>query len=274
METSELKKLQTIELDMLKKTVEICERHGIPYYALGGTLLGAVRHQGFIPWDDDIDIGIPRPWYNRFMWAAMRELPEEMTISHYRVNPVTKRPVYACQVLNKNYRLVQHIANKPIETYVWIDVFPLDGMPSNPILQKIHALYLLYRRMWIQFSMFDDNVHQHRENRPWYEKALIWLYQKTRIGADRDTAEMMRKLDRALERCSYERSGYLVNFMGTWKFKEMFPKTIYGSGKDMPFEDTTIRCPLDTDYVLRQMYGNYMEPKVTENHHAIELLDN
>ena len=70
----ELKQLQAVELDILKQVLPIIEAHGLTYYMLGGTLLGAVRHKGFIPWDDDIDMGMPRPDYERFVQLAAQDL--------------------------------------------------------------------------------------------------------------------------------------------------------------------------------------------------------
>ena len=71
-----LRDLQLTELGIFKEIAALCERHNIPYYAMAGTALGAVRHKGFIPWDDDMDLGIPRPYYEKFAEAAKKELPE------------------------------------------------------------------------------------------------------------------------------------------------------------------------------------------------------
>ncbi len=274
MET-ELRTMQLIELDMLKTLIQLFQKHNIRYYALGGTLLGAVRHKGFIPWDDDIDVGVPRPDYERFLKIAETELPENLKVVYFR-NMNEKRPIYASQVQNQDTVIVQHAANKDNVTKVWIDVFPLDGMPDNSLMRKIQSFHLLYRRMRIQFSMFDENVHQHRKNRPWYEKALIELYRKTKIGSSSDPYDMMEKMDRALTKYDYEKCGYLINFMGAWKLKEMFPKSVYGKGKEYPFEDITITGPEDADYVLTQMYGDYRTPirqaSEQKEHHSIEIL--
>lgn len=75
-----LKRLQDLELEMMLKIDEICKRHDLTYYLMGGTLIGAVRHQGFIPWDDDIDLGMPRPDYEKFLQIAPKELGEEFGI--------------------------------------------------------------------------------------------------------------------------------------------------------------------------------------------------
>ncbi len=273
---TQLRELQNIELDMLKTILEIFEKRHINYYALGGTLLGCVRHKGFIPWDDDIDLGVPRPDYERFLAIAEKELPEHLRIVYYRTQKGEKRPIYMCQVQNTNVKIRQNIANKPIETYAWVDIFPLDGMPDNSVLRKIHSFYLLYRRLRIQFSMFDENVHQFRTNRPWYEKALIKFYRMTKIGSNSNPFEMMEKMDKALTKNDYEKCGWIINFMGAWKLKEMFPKSVYGNGKMYPFEDIYLNAPENSDFVLKQMYGDYMTPVQNmdeiENHHKMEIV--
>ena len=276
-EDNTLRKLQLLELDMLKEVLAVCGRHGIPYYALGGTLLGAVRHRGFIPWDDDIDIGIPRPDYERFLSFAEKELPAHLHPVWFERQSGDERPVYACQVRDDRYEVIQHIANEPIRTNLWIDIFPLDGMPDGKIARKIHSFRLLYRRARIQFSMFDRNVHQHRTNRPWYERAAIRFFRATGFGSRSSPFKMMEKMDRALKKYPYGQCGWLVNFMGAWKLKEMFRKSVYGDGADYPFEDLAIRGPADADAVLTQMYGNYMEPvrdpEEQKKHHGMEIRD-
>ena len=276
----EIRKLQLLELEMLKEVLRICREHQLTYYALGGTLLGAVRHKGFIPWDDDIDIGIPRPDYEKFLKIAADELPDHLQVDYFKTEDrsLVKRPSYACKIRNLNVDVIERIANIPNRTKAWIDIFPLDGVPGNWLLRKIHSFRMLYRRMRIQFSMFDENVHTMRSNRPWYEKALIKFYRITRVGRNSDPYDMMYRMDEALTRYDYDSCSYLINFMGAWKLKELFPKSVYGDGKEYPFEDLLITGPADADYVLKQMYGDYMTPppdsENTANHHALELIDN
>ncbi len=270
-----IRELQLIELDMLKEVLRIFEKHNIRYFALGGTLLGAVRHEGFIPWDDDIDIGVPRPDYEKLIKLFKEELPDHLKPVYFK-NQTDKRPIYWIQVQNQKTSVKQHIANEEIITKVWIDIFPLDAMPTNPVSRKAHSLRLLYWRMRIQLSMFDENVHQNRAGRPFYEKAIIRLYLLTKIGSKSDTYKMMRNLDILLKVYDYEKEDHLINFMGIWKLKEMFPKKIYGEGKLYRFEDIMLMGPSDADYVLTQMYGDYMKPVDPDKqsaHHAIEIVE-
>lgn len=273
MNDEQIRKLQNVELEMLKTVLAICREAGIRHYAMGGTLLGAVRHQGFIPWDDDIDVGIPRRQYEEFLRLAKERLPEHLKLSYFRGPDDPGRPTYYCQILNTDVKITQYIANEPIRTYAWIDIFPLDAMPDNALLRKIHSCVLLYRRMRVQLSMFDRNVHQHRANRPWYEKLIMKIYTLTGIGSGSDPRDMMEKLDASLRRYSLRNEHWLINFMGAWKLKEMFPVSWYGKGVKLPFEDIELNCPAHYHEVLTQMYGDYMTPVNTKaekyDHHSI-----
>lgn len=275
MNKEELQKLQRVELNTVKEVLKVLEAHQIRYFMLGGTLLGAVRHKGFIPWDDDIDLGIPRKDYDLFLEYASKELPPNLKAVTYKDEKDAERPIYYCQVKDLNTEIVQHISKKDYKTNVWIDIFPLDGMPDNAILRKIHCLRLLYWRMRLQYSMFDENVHLHRKSRPWYEKALIKFYQITKFGSNSKPYDMMEKLDKAMRKYDYDKQNYIINFMGTWKLKEMFPKAVYKNGKQYPFEDIELIGPVDYDYVLNQMYGEYLIPpadtKEMYEHHSIEI---
>ena len=251
--------IQEIELDMFRRVVDICKRHNLRYFALGGTLLGTVRHKGFIPWDDDIDIAIPRPDYDRFIEYAKVELPSHLVPKTYLDEKGDSHPMFICIIKNTRTRIELNHAAKTEESCVWLDVFPLDAMPTNSFLRTAHKYRLLYERMKIQFSMYEENVHQHREGRPFYEKAIMKFRELTNFGADWDTYELMCHIERTLRKYDYEREDYFVNMFGAYKFREMFPKAWFGDGVELPFEDTTIVCPCEYDKVLTQMYGEYMQ---------------
>jgi lipopolysaccharide cholinephosphotransferase len=251
--------LQDIELEMYKQVRDICTRHNLRHYALGGTLLGAVRHKGFIPWDDDIDIAIPRPDYNKFIKYAKEELPENLIAKTYLDEKDDKHPIFICSIKNTDTKIELNFANKTEYTNVWLDVFPLDAMPDNIIIRNLKKYKLLFQRMKIQFSMYDENVHQHREGRPIYERALMKFRECTNLGATWNTFNLMKQIDKTLQNSHYDECGYVVNMFGAYKFKEMFPKKWFGEGIEIPFEDTFIPCPVEFDKVLTQMYGEYMQ---------------
>ena len=142
---SNLRKLQLMELDILKQVTETCNRYGLRYYLLGGTFLGAVRHQGFIPWDDDIDIGMPRADFEKFCKLAEKELAAPLGFISYKNN---KEHIYFHpRVYNFNSRVIDRSGVEEKETHAWIDVFPLDGMPGNKFVRKLHGFRLLFLRL-------------------------------------------------------------------------------------------------------------------------------
>ncbi len=253
-----LTQLQQRELEMYKLVADICRNNGIKFYALGGTLLGAVRHQGFIPWDDDIDIAIPRPDYDRFVEIAKKELPNYLVPKTYLDEKGDRHPMFICIIKDTRTKIQLNHANVTENTSVWLDVFPLDAMPTNRVLRIIHKYRLLYERMKIQFSMYEENVHQHRANRPIHERALMRFREKTGFGSNWDTYELMCHIERTLRQYDYEHEKWLVNMFGAYKFREMFPKSWFGEGIDLPFEDTIVPCAIEYDKVLTQMYGDYM----------------
>lgn len=243
---------------MYEAVANICAKHDIRHYALGGTLLGAVRHQGFIPWDDDIDIAMPRPDYDRFVKFAKRELPSHLVAKTYLDERGDAHPMFICIIKDTRTKIQLHHADKVQDTAVWLDVFPLDAMPSNKIQRTLHKYRLLYERMKIQFSMYEENVHQHRANRPLYERVLMVFREKTGFGSNWDTWELMCHIENTLRIYDYDQEGWMVNMFGAYKFREMFPKAWFGEGINLAFENTTIRCPVEYDKVLTQMYGDYM----------------
>ncbi|MCB7302615.1 LicD family protein [Bariatricus massiliensis] len=270
--SDKLRELQLTELRLFKKFDEICRQYGITYYALGGTLLGAVRHKGFIPWDDDMDIGVPRPDYDRLSAIFSKELDNTIHFHDFHSDPQYIR--YFGRLEDTSIKIIRHDNMKEEHSFAWIDIFPLDGMPNNMILRTIWKLYVLFLRMIYRFSCFDTLVNVNKKNRPWYEKALIFVGRHFSIQTLLNTEDCLNKLEKALTKFPYEQSNYLVNAMGAYKFKEMFHKKVYGEGSLYAFEDIEICGPVDFDTVCRQLYGDYMQPPAEEerNHHGLKAI--
>ena len=243
-------------LNIFKEIKPFLEKSSIPYYLLGGSLLGAVRHKGFIPWDDDIDIGIVREDYERFLEMVSKNLPEHLELRSYRDESdhhyYFSRIVDTRYVLNREGSLVSRKEN------LWVDIFPLDGMPNNWLLRRIHMLRLLWVRFCYHVACF-DKVNLKRPNRPLSERIIIAIVKNIHLGGHRDYKKWLVKLDKLLRKYKVQDSNWIVNFMGQYKFKEMFPKSYYGKGKLYTFEDMQLMGPEDYDKVLSQMYGDYMK---------------
>lgn len=269
-----LRQLQLKELELLKLFQKICADNNISYFALGGTLLGAIRHKGFIPWDDDIDVGIPRPDYERLC-----KILEQGTLGEkikFRSFKNTKSYIrYFGRLEDESMKIVRHDNIKVEEAFAWIDLFPLDAMPNNAVLRKIKVFQVLVLRALYRFSCFDTLVNVNKKGRPLHERILVWIGLHTPVQKLFNTKKCLGKLEKALASTDYEKSNYLVNAMGAYKFREMFHKKYYDEGKMYSFEDTEIRGPVDYDFVCTQLYGDYMTPPKMDdrNHHGLQAIE-
>ncbi len=270
MSENNLSKTQNLIWNMMRVVKEFLDSNHIEYYMLGGTLLGAVRHKGFIPWDDDIDIGIPRESYELFLKNISKYLPTHLKVRTYYDE--TSHHYYFSRIVDTRYKLKRTGSTVDREEEVWIDIFPLDGMPDNIIICQLHKIRLLYLRMMYHISTF-DKVNLKRPNRPLSERMVISFVSVTGFGRKMNPRKWLDKLDRCLKKYPYKNSNLVINFMGQYKFKEMFPKSYYGKGRLYDFEDSTLRGPENYDAVLKQMYGDYMTPPKDsdKNAHAAYL---
>lgn len=268
-----LRNLQLSELNLFKEFTKVCEKEELTYFALGGTLLGAVRHKGFIPWDDDMDLGMPRPDYERFL-KLCDDNNYHFELHTYKNDKSHMQCFAKIEDPNIKVRVNTKTAKVATETSAWIDIFPLDGMPNNVVLRTIWKYYLLYRRAMYKFSCFDIEVDVSKKNRPIIEKILIKIGKVIPISKILNPKKEITKIDKAMKRFEYDKCNYLVNAMGAWKFKEMFHKKYYGEGKYYKFEDTKVFGPVDYNTICTQLYGDYMTPPKEEdkNHHSSEII--
>ena len=271
--------LQKAELDILKQVLVLCQKHNIEYYILGGTLLGAVRHKGFIPWDDDIDIGMKRDEYERFIEIAKKELPSNLILDYYKEHKGEKdySSYYMVRIENTKVKMKCTMAKQERIINSWIDVFPIDGLPNNKIKKFFHKLKLLYLRMTIRYSQYSKLVTQNEKKKDFFVRMLIKLGRIIDFEKIFNKDKELEKLDKTLKKYNPKDCDEIINFAGackSYRFIEIFPKKIYDELAEYDFEDIKLVGPKDYNAVLSHQYGDYMTlPKEEDrNKHNTEVI--
>ena len=247
--------LHQVDMDIAREVVRICQEHNLKYYMLGGTMLGAIRHGGFIPWDDDIDLGMPRDDYEKFLELAPQLLPKNMRVVNYRNDPTYQ--YYITRVQDTDTKVEEErIGNDSRYTCASIDIFPVDGTPNNGLLRKIYFFRVLYHRALMSLCYKDSIDRKRKRSRK--EKLLLWVME--RIPVEKLTTPYKQKcaIDKLLRSQSVEKSRYVGNIMGAYRTREIVPKEFYGDGKLYKFEDTELWGMAKADEYLKFTYGDYM----------------
>ena len=271
METDNLRKAQLCLLELLDVFKKICEEEHIQYFLLGGTALGAVRHQGFIPWDDDIDVALFREDYDRFIEIGSKYLPQGMAFRHYSLDE--NYPNYTMKLVNENVSYVMQKQYTQVRQNVWIDIFPIDGTPNHSWMRTIHYRILDFHRMMIVFHEI-KNVRIDPDRALW-RKVLIKMVKIIPVGRIINPTRQKKCLDREFRKYSVDRSDYIGNYMGAYHQREIFPKYYFGSGCPVTFEGGSYTAPAETDRYLSQQYGDYMKLPPAEyqvpKHHFVRI---
>ena len=248
--------LHEVDMNIVKEVLRICEKYNLKYYMLGGTMLGAIRHQGFIPWDDDIDLGMPRKDYEKFLEVAPGEFPKELKLVNYKTDP--KYQYYITRILDTETKVEEErIGNDSKYTNASIDIFPIDGTPNNSILRKIYFFRVLAHRALMSLC-YKDSIDRKRK-RSKLEKVFLGIMEKLPIEKITTPYKQKEKIDKLLRKQDIEKSKYIGNIMGAYRTKEIVPKEYYGDGKFYKFEDIELRGMDLYDEYLKYTYGDYMQ---------------
>ena len=247
--------LHQVDLEIVKAVVELCERHQLRYYMLGGTMLGAIRHKGFIPWDDDVDLGMPREDYEKFLALAPQELPQVMKVVNYRNTP--EYQYYITRILHTQTKVEEErIGNQNRYTCASIDIFPLDGTPNGKLARRIYVLRVLYHRALMSLC-YKDSIDRKRK-RGAAERLFLWCMERVPVEKLTTPYRQKCKIDKLLRSQDVETSRYIGNLMGAYRAREIMPRDFFGQGTCYPFEDMQLRGPEMYDAYLTHMYGDYM----------------
>ena len=244
-----LKKLQSELILMLNEIDAVCTKNNITYFLVGGTLLGAKRHQGFIPWDDDLDIAMLREDYQKFEQICKTELNNNLYFKNFHLDTNYFLPFG--KICKKNTSYVTEIdCNLKKDNEIFIDVFPLDYVKKeDSINQKIQALTVKGIR------------------------AVIWRRKKLNIASTTlkvriiqllclpfSTKFLMKYQEKIMQKYNNKKLNYLVNNGSNYNYKKQtMPYNYYFPAKKMKFENKEFSVPNQTEKVLEKIYGkDYM----------------
>lgn len=239
------KKIWQVELDIVEKIKEICDKNNINYSLNGGTLLGAVRHKGFIPWDDDMDFGVPYEYYSKLERVLAQQLRHPYKSYCYK-NHIAAFDNFI-KIVDTSTRLDDKKYNIPLNEQLGlnIDIFPLVRCKKrDKRIYKIKFYKTLIGSFYISQSHPDSRMR----------KAAKLLLQ---IMAGGSTKPSQNKIEKLLAKKS--NGNYLANFLGHWQEKEIIPIEWYGDNTRFEFEDTSFIGIRNYDAYLKQLYGDYMQ---------------
>ena len=248
-----VKEIQACCLDILEAFQQYCDAHSLRFYMSGGTLLGAVRHKGYIPWDDDVDVMMPRPDYERFI----REYRHE----RYRVVSCETEPHYAAPYARVWDPQTVYVANTPnwishgTEMGAFIDIFPMDGFPDSDRMGECYLHYLRFFRTIIKIT-----ATRHPPKSGSRKKYLYYRVLNTLVFRKTPNA-YAKKLSRFAQKKPYDTCAY-VGVTATYakillernKKADVFYDTVM-----LPFERLMLPAPAGYDVYLRHLYGDYMQ---------------
>lgn len=251
----EIEEIREILLSLMDEIHAICEKHGLRYYLSGGTLIGAVRHNGFIPWDDDIDIYMPRPDYDKFMQIYQEE--GDNILYEHCLNEDYKYP-YA-KLCKKNTRLIEKGGYGGVDMGVYLDIFPLDALGNSEAeAKKLMRKLLPYVNLNLSLL-----VDQWRENVSFVKNFAIWNLHNVAImmGGHK---KLLKKVDKIIRTYDYETSAYVGEFIDEIQYKRITDKKLYDARILHEFEGRQYYIPAGYDKILTDFYGDYMTPPPKE----------
>lgn len=263
-----MNKLQKIQLMILKDVDKVCKENGIKYYLVGGTLLGAVRHKGFIPWDDDLDIAMYREDYVKFK-ALMSEFDsEKYFIQNFDTDNNYIRYITKVR-LNGTKQVERQVDSTEIHHGIYIDVFPLDRVDKkNGVDLKLRGKLLKYLYLF-KVAYINNPKSNDRKIKKIIKKYLQLL---SKLIPPRLINNMY---DYLCTKTNKKNCKYTTSFASGygWK-KQLFPNEYYGDGLFLEFEGNFFRVPERYDLILESLFGNYMElPPVSRRNSGHDLVE-
>jgi len=256
----ELEELRRIQLEILDDVHGFCQREGLEYSLGGGTLLGAVRHRGYIPWDDDIDLMMPRKDYERFAASYTSGLNEALDLR-------------GCEATVENFLKVSRKGTRMVDVTLgrslWganIDIFPIDGVPedTDSFCGRLRSLSGKLARICPFYKVVP------KRRFVWFLKYLMKRLAYPYFGT---SLQLKRKIDRFSSRYPLETSPMGGCVLGSYGRKEVVESRVFRSFGSLPFEGRRYRAITNYDRYLSSLYGDYMQLPPVEKRVTHHLYD-
>lgn len=262
-------KLHSCQLLLAAELKRICENNNIKFFMIAGTLLGAVRHKGFIPWDDDMDFAIMRSDYGRFLEACKKELGEKFILQEMFVDENYALPM--AKLLLKDTKLVERttVKNGAVKG-IYIDVFPYDNIPDDENLRKKHS-----RNLYILKRLFLAKQNYQIAEKGQITKTVVYAVLKF-FSLFLSKSYLRNRLEKELCLYANENTKKVAAIGGAYPYSKESVKRIWFSEiVDLPFEDMVLPAPKYFTEYLTYFYGDYMtlppEDKRENRHGVVEL---
>ena len=250
MEITEL--VKQAQMDLLAELDRICKKWDIPYFLTAGTLIGAVRHDGFIPWDDDLDVGLLRKYCDRLEEACAKDLDPAYYLHCWKNDPNSPNCFYKLKIKGTHYP-EQIAASSKMDDGIFIDIFPFDNAPDSARLRKRHhRKRVLLQKMLLLRARFDLGGDSKA-------KRLIYAFMKP-VAFMRSLDSWKKSFLKLQNKYNHLQTEEAVNLCGAYSYyRESQSKTVLENLTTHNFEGIPYSIPADYDTFLRRQYGNYMQ---------------
>lgn len=261
-----LRKVQLVQLKIAEEIKRICNENGIKYFLTTGTLLGAVRHKGFIPWDDDLDIGMPRNDYDKFLEIAPQKLSSGYFLQTWRNDK--DYPLAFAKLRKSGTSFIQsEFKDMDMHHEIWVDIFPYDAFPDDAKDRKIHIFKLRIYRALISVKC---------KRKEWLlHKNPIWSYLKhipfILYALTQKRERIFDKYEMVLKKYNNSDTKNVTMISENW----VVPRKCIEHFSEHIFEKVMFSVPEYSDLFLRETYGDYMklppENERVPKHKVIEV---
>lgn len=260
-----LHEIQQLELEVMKDFHSWCEQHNLRYALTYGTLIGAVRHQGFIPWDNDMDIMMPRPDFEKMLKICETDsVSPTVKILHYsKDNKYHYQVARACST--KATVVLPYLNEQPDNLGVWVDIFPLDGVPGNPDeIQNQLSLASKFYKLMLKVDLYSSKEIPVRG----------FITSVIRFFIPNKNNKHMRKIDQYAMLCDFDNSEYVADMIEPKPIP--LPRDDFNNLQLPKYEDTEFYIPPHWDDYLSKAYGDYMKlpPEGQREVHGIQAFWN
>ena len=259
-------------LDIYGVFAAICDKHNLRYYGFAGTALGAVRHKGFIPWDDDLDVAMPRPDFEKFMRIAQDELPTHLRLATWRNTPEFSFMIAKVHDVRRGrVCALEKQLGRTLSNGVFIDIFPLDGYPTGFRRIWTRMRLLVLALLWVRHVIGGRNLSWRMKMEWLASLAVAPLFPSLRTKRT-----LMEKYEALLLETPFDAASEVgcVCHVRNIFLRPPVPGDSWNGRMESPFEDRTIVLPEKIDAHLRSNYGaDYMRlppPELRKPTHALE----